>query len=119
KKAVLQVAIKRNEGGVILLRGGRALLEIKRKDRKTVSHRFLLRRTARETEKLKKLPAELAPIPKVSDNGISKVKLYGFGGRVAKRWLELRSCSTIYRGCTRFALSLSEAASSFLFPLWH
>src|SRR5436190_10580062 len=68
EQPVFQMSIKRSITRVIFNRVGRSLLEINRKQREPPPDRFGLAWPARETEKLKKLPAILLPETVESQN---------------------------------------------------
>src|SRR6266403_3195913 len=83
EKPVLEMAIKRPDSGIIFLWNRRALLEINRENREPVSGRLDLRRSTREAQELKKLPAILFTITIISENRVKKIEFHRFCSRIS------------------------------------
>ena len=74
KQPVPDVAIKRNQRGVILVRVRRALLKIKREKREPPGRKIVRVLPAGKTEQLGELPAIFHPEPLVGQHRIKQIK---------------------------------------------
>src|SRR5439155_25947928 len=74
EEPVLQMTIKRNHRRVILLRNGRALLEIKRKQSEPADVGFRLSAAAGKAQELENVESILRAEPVISDHRVGKIK---------------------------------------------
>src|SRR5690242_5822434 len=111
------MAVEWRDGGIVVARNGRALVEIKGENAEAVPVGIALIRTAGHVQELEDLPTVLRAVPVVSDYRVKEIKLCCVRLRVSgvgKQWRDSPDALFFFllrvkeRACCLGAIALSE-----------